>query len=162
MIERHHYHHPYSYYSSQPVVYVGNGYSSTFFWIMMLEWDAQRRADWAYHNRDRIEADAYRRLVADQDVQRRLATLEAQNVRRNASYVDPDFAEDPSLMYDQNYVEAVYNPTVREVPVVASVPRTQVVYRSGWHPMTTFLVIVVVVSGVVGVIYLITKVRFGE
>jgi hypothetical protein len=121
-VTHHHYHHPYSWYGSQPYVYVGNGYSSAFFWIMMSEWDSQRRADWLYHNRDRIERSAYDQGVRDAQVQARLNELERQRIPRNRDYIDRDFANNPDLMFEDGYVEATYNPTIRVTapPAVAS------------------------------------------
>lgn len=112
IIYNNHYSHPYGWYSSQPYYYVGGGYSSAFWWIMMTEWSAERRADWLYNHRSEIDQSAYQRGVQDAQVQQRLAQLESQNAARNPDYVDKDFAEDPSLQYDQSYVEAAYNPTV--------------------------------------------------
>lgn len=107
----HHYHHPYTYYTSQPVVYVGGGYSSAFWW-MMMEWDAERRARWLYHNRYNIEADAYNRGVRDAQVAAYINKMEAERAARNGGYVDAEFKKDPSLMYTDDYVQAAYNPTV--------------------------------------------------
>ena len=109
-----HYQHPYDYYWGRPVGY-GIGPYSNGFWWMMMEWDAQRRADWLYHNQARLSAEAYAEGARDAAVQQRLAALEAQKVPRDVNYVDPEFASDPTDQYDQNYVEAAYNPTVMPV-----------------------------------------------
>lgn len=112
----HHYHHPYTYYTHQPVVYVGGGYSSAFWW-MMMEWDAERRARWLYHNRYNIEADAYNRGVRDAQVSAYINKMEAERMARNGGYVDAEFKKDPSLMYTDDYVRAAYNPAVHDDPV---------------------------------------------
>jgi hypothetical protein len=106
-----HYAHPYDYYWGRPVGY-GIGPYSTGFWWMMMEWNAERRAQWLYHNQARLSAEAYADGARDAAVQQRLAALEAQQVPRNVNYVDEEFASDPTDQYDQNYVEAAYNPTV--------------------------------------------------
>jgi hypothetical protein len=106
-----HYHHPYTYYASQPVVYVGGGYSSTFWW-MMMEWDAERRARWFYNHRYDIESDAYARGVRDAQVSGYINKWEAQRVARDAAYIDTEFRKDPSLQYTDDYVQAAYNPVV--------------------------------------------------
>ncbi len=106
-----HYAHPYDYYWGRPVGYGIGPYSGGFWW-MMMEWNAQRRADWLYHNQARLSAEAYADGVRDAEVQQRIAALEAQQVPRDVNYVDPEFASDPTDQYDQNYVEAAYNPTV--------------------------------------------------
>jgi hypothetical protein len=105
------YSHPYSWYYQQPVVYVGGGYSPVFWW-MMSEWDAERRARWLYHNQNRIEQDAYERGMRDAQVAEHIAKMKAENVAVNSDYVDSEFADDPSAMYTQEHIEAVYNPKV--------------------------------------------------
>ena len=117
-----HYAHPYDYYWGRPVGY-GIGPYSNGFWWMMMEWDAQRRADWLYHNQARLSAEAYADGARDAAVQQRLAALEAQQVPRNVNYVDPEFASDPTDQYDQNYVEAAYNPTVMPYQSQADQPQ---------------------------------------
>lgn len=105
----HHYPHDYGWYRSQPPVYVGGGYSSAFWW-MMMEWDADRRARWLYNHRYDIDADAYSRAVRDAEVARRIERLESSRPYRDPNYVDNEFRADPSLQYDDDYVHAVYNP----------------------------------------------------
>lgn len=149
-----HYHHPYTYYTSQPVVYVGGGYSSAFWW-MMMEWDAERRARWLYHNRYNIEADAYSRGMRDAQVSQYIAKLEADRAYRDANYVDSEFSKDRSLMYTDDYVRAAYNPTVHHDPTPVS----------GSAVLKVFLVLASIVLG--GVIlwviyYLIFVARWGR
>ena len=110
-VHHYHYQHPSTWYYSQPTVYVGGGYSSAFWW-MMMEWDANRRAEWLYNHRNSIERDAYQRGMQDAAVANRIAELQAQNARVNPDYVDPEFAKDPSVMYTQEHVEAIYNPEI--------------------------------------------------
>ena len=110
-VHHYHYQHPSTWYYSQPSVYVGGGYSSAFWW-MMMEWDANRRAEWLYNHRNSIERDAYERGIRDAAVANRIAELQAQNARVNPDYVDPEFAKDPSVMYTQEHVEAIYNPEI--------------------------------------------------
>lgn len=82
----------------------------------MHEWSAERRAQWLYHNQNNIERDAYERGMKDAAVTAELARLKAENAAVNADYVDPDFADNPDLMYSQEFVEAAYNPTVVPQP----------------------------------------------
>ena len=110
-VHHYHYQHPSTWYYSQPTVYVGGGYSSAFYW-MMMEWDAERRAQWFYNHRNTIERDAYERGMRDSAVAARVAELQSQGVRTNPDYVDPEFAKDPSMMYTQDHIEAVYNPEI--------------------------------------------------
>jgi hypothetical protein len=120
LVTNNHYSHPYSWYCTQPHVYVGGGYSSAFWWIMMTEWSAQRRAEWLYHHRYEIEADAYARGMRDAQTQAYIDKLERERAYRNPNYIDKDFSSDPSAMYDDDYVHAVYNPAV--VPHTPSDP----------------------------------------
>lgn len=105
------YSHPYSYYRSYDPYYVGGGYSSAFWW-MMMEWNAERRARWLYHNQANIESAAYQKGMQDAAVAAELARLKAENTVADPNYIDSEFKDNPDLMYDQDYVEAAYNPTV--------------------------------------------------
>ncbi len=110
-INNYHYSQPYSYYQSQPFFDVGGGYSSIF-WYMMMDWSAQRRAEWFYHNQSNIEKEAYEKGMKDAEVARLVAEMKTKNTPVNQDYVDSEFKNDPQLMYTQNYVEAAYNPKV--------------------------------------------------
>lgn len=110
-VTQYHYHHDYNWYRTQPVVYVGGGYSSAF-WYMMAEWDAERRARWFYNHRYDIDQSAYERGVRDAQVAAAINRMESQRVYRDTNYVDPEFKANPVGQYDDAYVEAAYNPTV--------------------------------------------------
>lgn len=71
---------------------------------------------WLYHNQNHIEKSAYERGMQDAAVAAELAKLKAANAKIDPDYVDPEFKEDPSLMYDDEYVQAAYNPKVVETP----------------------------------------------
>ncbi len=144
-----HYQHPYDYYWGRPIGYGIGPYSSGFWW-MMMEWDAQRRADWLYHNQRQLSAEAYADAARDAAVQQRLAALEAQQVPRNVNYVDPEFASDPTDQYDQNYVEAAYNPTMMP-------PQSR-----GESGVGTVLLWLFGISAVVATAYVVFKVRWGK
>lgn len=142
------YSHPTSWYYNQPTFYVGGGYSSAFWW-MMSEWSAERRARWLYNNQNVIEQAAYERGMKDQAVAAEIAKLKQQNAPVNSDYVDPEFTDNPDLMYTQDYVEAAYNPTV-------TVPENS---SSFW----TYFLTLVIVLGVVGILfYVATQVRWGK
>lgn len=143
-----HYSRPYDYYCHQPVIYVGGGYSSAFWW-MMAEWDAERRARWLYHNRYQIEHNAYERGVRDAEVQAYIHKLEQENAQRDPNYVDRDFTQDPSLMYTDEHVNAVYNSTSTD----PNAART-VMYILG-------SVILIALAGC-GVYWICFKARFGS
>ena len=144
-VNNYQYRHPSDWYYSQPTVYVGGGYSSAFWW-MMMEWDAERRARWLYNNRSVIERDAYERGIKDAEVARQIAILESQKTTPNSDYIDPEFAKDPSLMYDDAYIAAAYNP--KPTPSASS----------GVSVLTTILILAVVAFGLYVLIF---KIRWG-
>ena len=172
-----HYAHPYDYYWGRPVGY-GIGPYSNGFWWMMMEWNAERRAQWLYHNQARLSAEAYADGARDAAVQQRLAALEAQQVPRNANYVDSEFASDPTDQYDQNYVEAAYNPSVMPVQMsAASNPTTMPTQSSGspgYNPTVmpdqssggpsagTVLMWLSGIGAAVAVVYVVFHVRWGK
>lgn len=101
-----HYSHPYSYYQAQPYFNVGGGYSPVFWW-MMMEWSADRRAAWMYHNQHNITQEAYLQGTKDAAVQAELARLRASGTPVDTSYVDKDFVANPDLMYTDNHIRAL-------------------------------------------------------
>jgi len=149
------YSHPYDYYWGRPVGY-GIGPYSLGFWWMMMEWNASRRAEWLYHNQSRISAEAYADAARDAEVQRRLAALEAEKKKKDPDYVDPEFAENPSDQYDQDYVEAAYNPTVQ--PAVAAEPGV-VRSQSGAGWLWSLLLTIGVLAGLW---WLVFRMRWGR
>lgn len=77
-----------------------------------MEWDSSRRARWLYNNQGNIEAAAYKEGMQDAAVAAEIARLKAEGIAADPNYIDEEFADNPDLMYDQEYVEAAYNPTV--------------------------------------------------
>jgi hypothetical protein len=131
------YSHPSSWYYGQPSFYVGGGYSSAF-WFMMSEWSAERRALWLYNNQHTIEQSAYERGMQDQAVAAEIARLKSENKTIDPDYVDSEFASNPDLMYDQEHVEAVYNPVIEHKPVLVAKKQS-----SSWFWVTVFVVFVI-------------------
>lgn len=149
-IHHYHYSHDPYWYGSQPYYHVGGGYSSMF-WYMMMEWSAERRAQWLYHNQDRIEADAYRRGLQDAKVAALVRDLEAKKVARDADYVDSEFAENPGDMYDQEYVQTVVNhDPINQAPT------------GGMVILRNLLIVISVLGLICGGIWFLTNVRFGK
>lgn len=105
----------YGAYYSRPVVVYHDPYPS-FFWWWLLDRSLEERAMWAYHHRSSMDEARYRDLLAkDAQLEARIRALEAQGVKRNPAYT-PAGITDPDLMYDDNYVTAVYNPQVPPAP----------------------------------------------
>jgi hypothetical protein len=150
----HHYNYsrPYEWYYTQPTMHVGGGYSSMFWW-MMMEWNAERRAQWFYHNRDRIEQTSYQQGLRDAEVARRIAELEAKGVNRDPNYVDPEFQNDPADMYDPAYIQAAH-----QRPVNVSQP-SEPVDMSGFF---TFLKWLFIVGCVFAFVIFVSNYRFGK
>ena len=119
-----------------------------------MEWDAERRARWLYNNRYSIESDAYQRGIKDAETRAYIDRLERERAARDSSYVDRDFAKDPSLMYTDDYVHAAYNPTVVHQPTNNQNESNAV--------FTVLLGIVVVGCILFGLYYLLFQVKFGK
>lgn len=153
------YPHTYDYYRSQPVVYVGGGYSSAFWW-MMMDWDAQRRAEWLYHNRENIRADAYQQGLRDAEVNRRIAEMEARRVTVNRDYVDPEFNKNPALMMDDQYIENVYNPKPVVYPTAPVSPQPSGPVDTSGVEYVFYVIGIILLIGV-GV-WFVTNVRWGK
>jgi hypothetical protein len=145
-----HYHHPYSYYSSQPVIYVGGGYNSAFWW-MMMEWSAERRAMWLYHNQYNISADAYAQGVRDAQVAAQLQRMKTSGINPNPNYIDPEFSGDPSIMYTDAHLQAMYPPVSR--PATAA-------ERAAGAVILWIFVGFLAVAALIGLLYLLTQVKF--
>lgn len=129
----HHYHthygDRYDYYRNRPYIDIGGGYSSIF-WYSMLDWNAQRRAEWLYHNQHRIDSQIYQQQLQNEELRREIERIKAQNTPVNPNYVDKEYSENPDLMYDDNYVAAAYNPA--PVPVSTTRSWTWVWWLTGF------------------------------
>jgi hypothetical protein len=94
-------------YYSRPVVIYRDPYDS-FFWWWLLDRSLDDRAWWAYHHRYDMDPARYEALMErDQQLETRVAELEAQQVPRDQNYVPPGLDHD--LMYSDNYVEHAYS-----------------------------------------------------
>jgi len=162
-VNHYHYSHPSDWYYTQPAVHVGGGYSSAFWWMMMTDWSAERRARWLYNNQDRIERDAYERGIRDSATAAEIARLQQQNAVRDPHYVDQDFKDNPDLMYEQQYVEAAYNPEpAPTAPVPTPAPSSR--YSGMNAPKTGIFRIVgyafLTILSIVGIIWLVAFKRW--
>jgi hypothetical protein len=94
-------------YYSRPVVIYHDPFNS-FFWWWLLDRSLDDRAWWAYHHRYDMDPARYQALVAhDQQLEARIAELEARQVARDPSYVPSGLDRD--LMYSDNYVANAYS-----------------------------------------------------
>ena len=111
-----------------------------------MEWDASRRARWLYNNQSNIESAAYQKGMQDAAVAAEIARLKTEGAAADPNYIDKEFSDNPDLMYDQDYVEAAYNPMVQQPSSAGTVLK--------WLVVGTIL-------GVFGYV-LLFKVRWGE
>jgi hypothetical protein len=89
------------------VVIYRDPYNSLFWW-WLLDRSFDDRAWWAYHHRYDMDPARYQALVAtDQQMERRVEQLEAQQAPRDPHYVPAGLDRD--LMYSDRYVEHTYS-----------------------------------------------------
>ena len=103
--------HPYDYYYSRPYVNLGCGYSSVFWWTLM-DLDMHQRALWFYNNESLFYNGQLNRQLYDEQMQNaqlrgEVEALRSQRVQQQAGYLPPQFAENPDLALDSDYVNAV-------------------------------------------------------
>ena len=93
-------------YVSRPWVSYRDPYNS-FFWWWLLDRGLDDRAYWAYHHRYDMDPARYQALVAtNQQLQQRVAELEAQHAPRDPNFVPPGLDRD--LMYSDRHVAQAY------------------------------------------------------
>lgn len=86
----------------RPVVVYNDPYGSLFWW-WLLDQSIDDRAWWAYHHRYDMDSARYQALMAsDQQLQARVAQLEAQQVARDPNYTPRKVDQD--LMYSDQAV----------------------------------------------------------
>jgi len=92
----------------RPVVVYHDPYGS-FFWWWLLDRSIEDQAWWAYHHRYDMDPARYQALRANnQQLENRVAQLEAQqSVQRDSTYTPTNLDRD--LMYSDQYVNQSYN-----------------------------------------------------
>ncbi len=96
-----------NYYGRPPMIY-NDPYGPLFMYIL-LDRSLDDRAAWAYHHRQDMDDARYAELLKrDAALEAKVRKLEADKVARDPSYSLPGV--DPDLQYDDDYVDAVYNP----------------------------------------------------
>lgn len=94
---------PYSY---RPWVTYSDPYSSLFWW-WLLDRSIEDQAWWAYHHRYDMDPARYQALLnSNQQLEGRVAQLEAQQTPRDATYTPTGLDRD--LMYSDQYVNRTY------------------------------------------------------
>ena len=107
----------YNPYRSRPWVVYRDPYDSLFWW-WLLDRSLDDRAWWAYHHRYDMDPARYQALIAtDQQLEARVAQLEAQQAPRDPNYVPPGLDRD--LMYSDRYVEQTYSNRPTRLGVIA-------------------------------------------
>lgn len=99
-------------YSSRPVMVYNDFYHPMWnYWLMSQTIDAMSL--WVYHHQATMDQARLNAMYAQNgELRARVAALEKQGVVRDATYTPSGV--DPDLMYDDNYVNAVYNPVPKE------------------------------------------------
>ncbi len=93
-----------------PVGVVYHDSFSNYFWLWLLAQNLDTRASWAYNHYDAMDQSRYREMLArDANLEARIRQLETEKAQRNPTYVPSGI--DADLMYNDEYVDAVYNPT---------------------------------------------------
>jgi hypothetical protein len=92
---------------NQPAYDIGHNYHPVLLYAVQ-EWTPERRALWLYHNRDNLRTQYYKQLAERSDTKSALENVAASGVVRDPSYIDPEFVDDPDLLYSDPFVEAVY------------------------------------------------------
>jgi hypothetical protein len=101
----------YDTYRSRPYIDVGGGYSPLF-WYMMADWSLERRAQWMYNNQNTMNSQLYQQeLAKNAQLAAQVEALKARGAAPDPNYIDPEFKDDPDLMYDDAAVTAAFNPT---------------------------------------------------
>ena len=104
-------------YWSRPVIVYHDSYSSLFWW-WLLDRSIEDRAWWAYHHRYNMDPARYQTLLAtDQQLEGRVAQLEAQQAARDPGYTPSGLDRD--LMYSDQYVQHAYSNRPSTLGVIA-------------------------------------------
>ena len=104
--------HDYDWYYSRPYVHVGCGYSSLFWWTL-LDLDMHQRALWMYNNESLFMSGQLNRSLYDEQMQNaqlraEVDRLRAQKMQQQVGYLPPQFADNPDLALDSDYVLAAH------------------------------------------------------
>jgi hypothetical protein len=121
--------------AKNPMVDIGHNYSH-YFWAAIQSWPSDRRALWLYHNEDNIKRSVYKKLAEQPATKAELERLARSRVTVDPNFIDPEFADDPDLMYRDEFVTAVYNTTGFD-------------YSSDWSTPWTLLLIFCICGGLI-------------
>lgn len=98
----------YSDYARRPVIEVGGGYSSIF-WYTLSDWELQRQALWLYHHQNMINHQLMAQRLQNAALKAEIDRLKANGVAIDANYIDAEFRDNQDLMYSDDYVAAIYD-----------------------------------------------------
>lgn len=80
-------------------------------WIMSDAINSHQRAMWMYHHQSDMDQARYAEMLRkDAKLQAEIDQLKAQKVAVDPSYVPPQMADNPDLMFNKDFVDASYNP----------------------------------------------------
>jgi hypothetical protein len=147
-------HERYVTYDNRASVFYGGYYGSPMYyhdpfspflmgWIMSDAINSHQRAMWMYHHQSDMDQARYDEMLRkDAKLQAEIDQLKAQNIARDPSYVPPEMADNPDLMFNKDFVDASYNPVEVETNTPSGSSGAGAVF--GW--MFIFFVVVVVVG----------------
>jgi hypothetical protein len=98
----------YAVWKARPNIWVGGFIDSTF-WYSMEDWAPEREAKWLWNYQNVIEPSLLSERLENGRVKDEYWKLQTTKPVIDPYYVDPAFADDPDLMYRDEFVEAVYN-----------------------------------------------------
>ncbi len=108
-----------------PSIYAHPAYYNDFYspflfgYLFSSAVNANERAMWLYSHRyeQGFDQQRYNDMIArDADLRVRIAQLERDKVAQNPAYVPASMAQNPDLMYNKDFVTAVYNPQAVPTP----------------------------------------------
>lgn len=139
------------------MIYVGGGYSSVF-WYTMLDWSLERRALWLYHNQRTIQEDLYLQQLQNAQLRAEIERIRLRNLSVNSDYIDPEFKDEPDLMYSDDHIDAIYNPVPVQpiatpyVPPTPLTPEQIEANNAAAYSFLKFFLAAILVGSLVGVI----------
>jgi hypothetical protein len=138
-------------YYGRPAYY--SDYFSPFLmgWLLSDALNSHQRALWVYHHQDQMDQARYAELLRnDAQLQAEINQLRAQNIAQDPSYVPPQMADNPDLMYSKEFVDAAYNPVETQTtsPTVAPPVKSQ---SHAWSGFFFFMFIL----GGIALVYLL-------
>lgn len=83
-----------------------------FVWWALHHWGLRDRAWWAWNNYAYFDTALWREWMLDQDFKQLIAQFDAMHKARQLGFIPDAYAGQPAeIIYNDDYIDAVYNPT---------------------------------------------------